>query len=208
MSFTFLKAHSYKKQVHIIMKNFLVFVLLGFIFLFVGLTAKATQSDDIYNNITAIDIYYEHSEDPSESQDYIEYVQSPYPLIRTSVSLTSQKTKIPPGYYLLTPRVKGAYEFITFKQNGKITALVPVYEKSLVDPKVIYEEAPKPKPHWITWPYRILKAGFVKLFGKYKRPLKPPRFIIESEFKDGGKYFEIRFYLEQYLYKMLFKVEK
>jgi hypothetical protein len=191
-----------------IMKRYWILILLTIILAGFTLQTRATQNDEIYDKLLALDIYYEHNEDPLELEDYTEYVQSPYPLIRTSVTLTSQKTKIPPGYYLLTPRTKGAYEFITFKQNGKITALVPIYEKTLIDPKVIYEEAPKPKPRLITWPFRMIKKGFIKLFGKYKRPLKPPKYIIESEFKDGGKYFEIRFYLEQYLYKMLFKVEK
>jgi len=190
------------------MKKLILFLLLLLSLAGFAKKACANQYDEIYNRLPILDIYYDDSQDPAELEDYSDYVQSPYPLIRTSAILTSQKTKIKPGYYLLTPRTKGAYEFITFKQNGKIIAFVPIYEKTIIDPKVIYLEAPKPKPHLITWPYRILKKGFLKLFGKYKRPLKAPPYVIESEFVDHGKYFEIKFYLEQYLYKMLFKVEK
>jgi len=191
------------------MKKIILFFLLFIIFsgrAFAG----SVDYETILNNLPTIDIYYEQKEDPDEQADYIQYFNSPYPLIRTSFPLSCKSIKIKPGYYLLTPRSKDGFEFIMFKQNGKIAGLVPVYEKRLMTPEEtqrLFPPPPKPKTTIWSLPWRSTKAVTKKKLGKYKKPPELPHVALEADIV-GGKYFEIILYRENHLYKMLFKIEK
>ena len=174
-----------------------------------------TVYDQIFNNLPIIDISYENNEDPLEDAEYnIYFIKSPYPLVRISSILRTRDKTIPPGYYLLTPRTQNGLSFVLFKENGKVFAIVPVYEKEKIDPLKVYPQPVKSKPKHpiLGWPFRAVKAVCAKIFnktiGKHEKPPEPPKYDLKSKTVDGGKYFEMDLYFEDYLYKLLLKVEK
>ncbi|OGI03081.1 MAG: hypothetical protein A2104_06335 [Candidatus Melainabacteria bacterium GWF2_32_7] len=194
------------------MKKILFLTFLSLIFLLNSasiIAAEKISYDSIYNNLPVLtDIYYDHNEDPDEIVDYKDYIQSPYPLMRISVKLSCKDVKIGPGYYLITAKNRSNYDFVMFKQNGKIAALIPIYEKQLINPETVYPKAQQPKKSIIRKIGSGIKKVIARPFKRYKKPLPAPRYYITSSMVDSGKYFEINLYQEQYLYKMLFKVER
>lgn len=164
--------------------------------------------NEVYNNLYPLDIYFDARVDPLQDAEYLGYMESPYTLFRTSLILYFKKITLDPGYYLLTPRKFSNYDFVMFKENGKITAFIPVYEKVKIDPKVVYKEPPKPKAKLYKRPFIAIGKAFVKVFGRFKRPPKPYRSKIETKITDNGQYFLVWFYQEDYLYKMIFKFKK
>lgn len=204
------------------MKKIILFFLLFIIFSGKAL-AESVDYDAIFGNLPIVDIYYEQNEDPDEQADYLQYFNSPYPLIRTSFPLSCKTVKLKQGYYLLTPRSKDGFEFIMFKQNGKIVGLVPVYEKRPMTPAEISKVFPKPpkKKHSVwSLPWRGFKYTVKRMFGKYKKPPELPGVALDADIVGGGKYFEIVLYKEYikkylkeeykeyYASKMLFKIER
>jgi len=171
--------------------------------------------DKIFNNLPIIDVSYENNQDPLEDAEYnIYFIKSPYPLVRLSSVLSIRNKKIPPGYYLLTPRTQNGLSFVLFKENGKIFAMVPVYEKQKIDPLKVYPPPPpppKPKHPILGFPVRAVKAVSGKIFdktiGKHEKPPVPPKYMLKTETVDGGKYFLMDLYFEDNLYRMLLKVE-
>jgi hypothetical protein len=155
--------------------------------------------DAIYNNLIIPNFTYDDNEDPDQITDYAYFVKSPYPLIRLSLPLNCKGVKLAPGYYLMTPKNRDGYDFVMFKQNGKITALIPIYQKQVIDPNTVYPVVKTKK----SIAEKI--AGFINR--KREMPVAP-RYAINGELVDVGKYFDLQLYQEQYLYKMLFKVEK
>lgn len=173
--------------------------------------AEKVDYETIYSNLPVIDLYYEQNEDPNEQEDYAQYFNSPYPLIRTSFPLSCKTVKLKQGYYLLTIRSKDGFDFVMFKQNGKIAALIPVYEKRLMtqeETQRLFPPPPKSKHPVLSLPWKGFKAGVKKTLGKYQKPPELPKFALDADIVGGGKYFEILFYKEKYLYKMLFKIER
>ncbi|MFH0702961.1 MAG: hypothetical protein V2B14_05430 [bacterium] len=190
------------------MKKFLSLIFLNLllqVFLAHAGIAQNINYDLIYTNLTPIDINYDHNEDPNEINDYSQFIESPYPLIRISQTLRCKNTKISPGYYLLTPKNENNIDFVMFKQKGKIVALIPVYEKRLINPKLVYKSEPKPKVSLIKRPFIAIKKFFGLILKKSKKYQDPPKCAVETEKINGEKYFEIRLYVEEHLYKMLFK---
>lgn len=169
--------------------------------------AERINYDNIYKNLPVLDIHYDYNEDPDENADYTNYIGSPYPLIRISPKLACRETKLAPGYYLMTIKNRSSYDFVMFKQNGKIAALIPVYEKQLINPETFYPKPEEPKSRFKKTT-KAIKNVIAKPFQSHRRPVPPTRTFITSSLVDGGNYFEVLFYQEQYLYKMLFKVEK
>lgn len=159
--------------------------------------------DELYNNQPVLSFKYDENEDPQEITDYEKRVKSPYPLLRVSIPLQNRKITVKPGYYLLTPRDKDGYDFVMFKQNGKIVHEIPVYQKEKIDPEVIYPKPPKQKHPIYTWPLLALQ-NTVKWIYRDKLPPPPPRYIVKTSLTPGHKYFEIYYYHEEYLYKMIF----
>lgn len=197
------------------MKKILLLTFLTFIFLSYPaktFAAEPINYDSIYNNLPVlVDIYYDHNEDPDENLDYQDYVESPYPLMRVSVKLKCKDVKLNPGYYLITLKNRSNYDFAMFKQRGKIVALIPVYEKVKIDPETFYPKAEKPKKSIIGKTGSGIKAAIAFPFKPLNRFRKPPpqtRHFITSSLVDSGRYFEIYLYQEDYLYKILFKVER
>jgi hypothetical protein len=189
-------------------KSLFLFVILSFIVFSVPANAaENTNYESIYNNLPVLDFYYDHNEDPDEQLDYHDFIKSPYPLIRISAKLSCKEVKLLPGYYLMAVRNRSNYDFVMFKQNGKIVTMVPVYEKQLVNPETVYPK-PKVKKSLLKKTGSGIKRIVAAPFKPYRKPPEPPRYAVTSSLVDGGKYFEIWLYQEQYLYKILFKVDK
>ena len=171
-------------------------------------TQEVAEYDKIYESSPILDFYYEQNEDPDEITDHQEHIRSPYPLIRTSSPLSTKSSKIIPGYYLLTPRNKDGYDFVMFKQKGRITALVPVFEKKLINPLEVYPQPIKRKVPLVKKPFAAMQNGLKFVFKPYIKPPELPKYLLNSDYVAGGKYFEIHLYKDEYLYKMLFKVDR
>ena len=191
------------------MKNILftvIFTLLLVIKLAFANGDENLSYDQIYNSLPVIEINYLENEDPDESYDYSQYVGSPYPLIRTTSNLKNKNSTIPAGYYLLKPANINGHNVVLFKQTGKIIASVPVFEKHIINPDMVYPKPPKPKKNPFLGPFRVMKSGFQHLFGQYKKPPQPPRCAMESFTSNDGKYFVMWLYQEEYVYKMVFLI--
>ena len=190
------------------MKKIFLLVLFNLIIIFpTKVNAQSIDYDQIYNSLPVVDIHYEHNEDPDEIIDYNKFIVSPYPLIRISDNLSNKTTKIKPGYYLLSPKTREGYDFIMFKQKGNIAAMIPVFEKQTINPKLIFPDPPKPKVGFWQGIGNGIKAGFHGMFGKYENPPKLPRCKLDSNYVNGGKYLEFTLIREQDLYKILLKVD-
>ncbi|MDD3149492.1 MAG: hypothetical protein PHV68_01545 [Candidatus Gastranaerophilales bacterium] len=170
--------------------------------------------ETIYNNTSEISIYLEDGEDPQEVLDYQNYAESPYTLLRLSSGLIFKKTKIPAGYYLLDPVVYDGRDVVLFKQNRKVIAVIPVYEKQKVD-NSIYPEAPKPPavPLWkkvLKYPFKPFATAIKWMFfprTKDPRVKTPPKCLLES-FDAPNDFFVIYLYVENLQYKMVFKTKQ
>jgi hypothetical protein len=172
--------------------------------------------DLLYKDTPVLDFMYEDGIDQAQDSDYNRYVISPYTLIRITDTLRNKKILLQPGYYLVKPEKRDGYEFLLFKQNGKVAGVIPVYQKVLINPLLVYKEPIKPKTPlykaipkkiFIDTPKKIITWPFKKIF-KQKTVLVPPKSALESKVVGDGKYLEIWLYVDTYLYKVLFKIEK
>jgi hypothetical protein len=116
-----------------------------------------------------------------------------------------------PGYYLVKPENRDGYEILIFKQNGRVAGVIPVYQKVLINPFLVYKQPIKPKAPlykkiFIETPKKIITLPFKKWYESKRVPL-PPKSALESKVVGNGKYLEIWLYVDQYLYKVLFKIE-
>ena len=202
-------------------KRLFLFVLSIIFFRFLCLPIGAAEDvrmnyELIYKETPVLDFMYEEGLDPEEDKDYEKYVISPYTLIRITDSLQNKKIHLKPGYYLVKPEKKDGYEFLVFKQKGRVAGVVPVYQKSLINPLLVYGPDPqKPKPPlyiripkkiFIDIPKAIITWPFKKIF-KQKRIKTPPKAALESHVVHNGEYLDIWLYVDKYLYKVLFKIE-
>ncbi|MBQ4647500.1 MAG: hypothetical protein IJB79_09150 [Candidatus Gastranaerophilales bacterium] len=159
--------------------------------------------DEIYSQLQEADFDYIFGLDPHQTDDYTKYMHSPYPLFRSGVNLVFKSKTIPPGYYLLTPREKNGKTYILFKENGKVSYTIPVYEEDIV-PETFYEEKmPHPKP---TFSQKASKK-FMNFIGtkwghKNQRTPIPEAYI---EFNDKGSYWDMVLYYGFKKYYLLFK---
>ena len=164
---------------------------------------KMDNYDEIYSNLEEADFDYIFGLDPHQADDYTKYMHSPYPLFRSGVNLIFKSKKIPAGYYLLTPREKNGQTYILFKENGRISYVIPVYEEDIV-PEGFYEEKfPQPKP---TTGEKIKKKTLdfigTKWGHKNQRTPIPQAYI---EFNDVGIYWDMILYYGNKKYNLLFK---
>ncbi len=194
-------------------KIFVTFVLLIFFMNFNLPCLGKTQLNyyRLYEKMPVLDFMYETGYDPDESEDYEDYIISPYVLIRLPVKLMNQKTVLSPGYYLVKPEKKFGYNFVIFKQKGKVVGLVPIYKEYRTNPLMVFPEPSKPKHKWYIKPFvkvkEFIQWPFKKLLER-RKPLKPPRAKVEFELIDNNQYYDMSLYIEDRLYKMLFKLKK
>lgn len=190
------------------MKKFLVIFL---IFLLTPPCYGQLNYEKIYEDTPVLDHIYETGIDEEESDDYEDYIVSPYVLIRLPVKLRNKNIVLDKGYYLIKPERKDGYRFAVFKQNGRVVGAVPVYQKNWVDPEVIFPPPPKPTYKWYQKPFmstwNVLKWPFKKLL-EHRKPLPPPRAKADFRLSEDEKYYDMWLYIESSLYKMLFKVEE
>lgn len=203
------------------MKKVLLILIISITFLKMttlesGADVLRINYDLIYKETPVLDFMYENNIDQEQDNDYNRYVISPYVLIRITDTLRSKKVLLKPGYYLVKPENKDGYEFLIFKQNGRVAGVVPVYQKVLINPALVYNEPIKaklplykaiPKKIFIDIPKKIITRPFKKTW-EQKRVLLPPKSALENKVVGDGKYLDIWLYVDKYLYKVLFKIEE
>lgn len=164
---------------------------------------KMDDYDEIYANLEEPNFDYIFGIDPHQADDYTKYMRSPYPLFRSGVNLIFKSKKIPAGYYLLTPREKDGKTYVLFKENGRISYVIPVYKEDIV-PETFYEEKlPHPKKN-TSQKIGDKFMGFIgtKWGKKNQRTPIPDAYI---EFNDAGIYWDMILYYEMKKYYLLFK---
>jgi len=202
------------------MKKFIFLIIYLIIFLkFSAISCLAETRinyDLIYNETPVLDFMFEDRVDPDEEQDYSEYLISPYTLMRITDFLVCKNIKLKPGYYLVKAVKKDGYNVMIFKQNGKVTGVIPVYQRVEIDPTLVFPEPVKPKlPLYkaipkkilIDTPKSILAWPLKKIFKEKKVPV-PLKSAMETRTVENRKYLEMWLYVDKYLYKSLFKIEK
>ena len=188
--------------------KFLILLICLFFSVFVLFNQKASAQDDfdtIYENLEEAPFEYIFGIDPYQSDEYTKYIYSPYPLFRSGVNLIFKSKKIPPGYYLLTPREKEGKTYILFKENGKISYVVPVY-KTLNVYEGFYEDKIPQAQLTLTQKSRNKFMDFIgKKWGKTNKRTPIPKAYIE--FNDAGIYWDMILYYGDKKYYLIFKKE-
>ena len=111
------------------MKNLFILFLSLFIITSSCFAFSPEECDSLYEKAELFQSKLFNNIDPFQDEDNIKYSWSPYPLFRTSADLYFKDIKIPPGYYLLTPRTLGGKDYVFFKENGKVSYIIPVAKK-------------------------------------------------------------------------------
>ncbi len=110
-----------------------------------SLALTPEECDTLYENAQPFQSKLFNDIDPFQDEDNIKYAWSPYPLFRTSANLYFKDYKIEPGYYLLTPRTMGGKDYVLFKQNGKVSFVIPVAKKEKTPINFYQANTPKVK---------------------------------------------------------------
>lgn len=188
--------------------KFLILLICLFFSIFVLFNQKASAQDDfdtIYENLEEAPFEYIFGIDPYQSDEYTKYIYSPYPLFRSGVNLIFKSKKIPPGYYLLTPREKEGKTYILFKENGKISYVIPVYKTQNVY-EGFYEDKIPQAQLTLTQKSRNKFMDFIgKKWGKTNKRTPIPKAYIE--FNDAGIYWDMILYYGDKKYYLIFKKE-
>ncbi len=165
--------------------------------------SKTYDYDDVYSKLEEADFEYIFGLDPHQADDYTKYMFSPYPLFRSGVNLVFKTKTIPPGYYLLTPREKNGKTYILFKENGRVSYTIPVYDEDIV-PEIFYQEKiPHQKPTKTeTLSKKVMGFIGTKWGHKNQRTPIPEAYI---EFNDIGIYWDMILYYGNKKYYLLFK---
>ncbi len=168
-----------------------------------SLKAGSNDYEKIYSSLEEPDFDYIFGIDPYQADDYTVYMRSPYPLFRSGVNLIFKSKKIPPGYYLLTPREKNGKTWILFKENGRVSYVIPVYKEDVVYEGFYEEKFPRKKPT----AFEKIKKKTMDFIGtkwgkKNQRTPIPEAYI---EFNDAGEYWDMVLYYGMKKYYVLFK---
>ncbi|OGI04429.1 MAG: hypothetical protein A2Y25_06710 [Candidatus Melainabacteria bacterium GWF2_37_15] len=185
------------------------FIILA-LFVFISPCHGELNYDLLYKDTPILDYMYETGVDEREDQDYQQYIISPYVLVRLPAKLRNKNIVLKPGYYLVKPENKDGYRYAIFKQNGRVIGSVPIYHKSWINPETTFPKPPEPKHLWYTQPFfttkKIVGWPFKKVL-EHRKPFLPPRAKADFQLTDDGKYYDMWLYVEDSLYKMLFKLE-
>jgi len=139
----------------------------------------------IYNSLQPADFSYQHNIDPDQYYDMKDAAWAPYPLLRLNSPIYFKNQLIEPGYYLLTPREHAGKWYLLFKQNGLVTNIIPVYDRSIT-PEFFYDKhLPKPK---LTKAQKI-HMGTLSAFGKLKSSKRKDPIKCYMEINDLENYF-------------------
>ena len=203
MSVDLIKNVINKNKVKINILKYLItaFMILGF------LISKPAFADEdfqkIYDELENPNFEYIFGIDPFQSEDYTKYMFSPYPLFRSGTTFIFKDIKIPPGYYLLTPREKDGKWYVLFKTNGKVQHIVPVYEKDLVDPMFYKRYVPERKLTFWQNICQKTRNTMGRLFKKQTQRTPPPKSYIDVN-EIGTDFWQVILYYGATKYYMIF----
>lgn len=159
----------------------------------------------IYNSLEPANFSYMHDIDPDQYYDIKDTTWAPYPLLRLNSYIYFKNQAIEPGYYLLTPREYKGKWYMLFKQNGKVSHIIPTYERDLV-PEFFYEKhLPKPK----LTPSQKVHMGFLSFLGKFNSTKRRDPVKSYMEINDLENYFvSIVIYYGNHKYSTIFRTIK
>ncbi len=166
---------------------------------------KVTNIAKIYSDLIPIDIKFENNLDPYEQQDNYSYARSPYPLIRTVMTMFCKADTIPPGYYLLTPRKINGRTYILFKEGGKVLYSIPTFEEKQIDPE---KEYPQPKDPYDSAPFGLRSVW--KTFGIISGRRTPNPVVPQHKvdcFAYDDQFYGINIYYKDRIYKTVYKIK-
>ena len=165
--------------------------------------SKTYDYDEVYSKLEEADFEYIFGLDPHQADDYTKYMFSPYPLFRSGVNLIFKTKTIPPGYYLLTPREKNGKTYVLFKENGRVSYTIPVYDEDIVPETFYQEKIPRPIPSKTqSLSKKMMDYIGTKWGHKNQRTPIPEAYI---EFNDMGIYWDMILYYGNKKYYLLFK---
>ncbi len=156
----------------------------------------------IYNNLEPADFSYMHDIDPDQYYDMKDTTWAPYPLLRLNSYIYFKNISIEPGYYLITPREHKGKWYMLFKQNGKVSYIIPVYERDIV-PETFYEtHFSKPK----LTPSQKVHMGVLSFLGKFNSTKRREPVKSYMEINDLENYFvSIIIYYGAHKYSTIFR---
>ena len=156
----------------------------------------------IYNNLEPASFSYIHDIDPDQYYDIKDTTWAPYPLLRLNSYIYFKNQAIEPGYYLINPREYKGKWYMLFKQNGRVSHIIPVYERGLV-PETFYEtHLPKPK----LTPSQKVHMGFLSFLGKFDSTKRRDPVKSYMEINDLENYFvSIVIYYGPHKYSTIFR---
>lgn len=160
---------------------------------------------EIYKNLEPASHSYHHGIDPDEYYDTKDTAWNPYPLLRLNSYIYFKDRAIEPGYYLLTPREHKDKWYMLFKQNGKVTHIIPIYERDIT-PEMFYEKhLPKPK---LTTAQKV-HMGVLDFIGKFKKSKRKEPIKSYMEINDLENHFvSIIIYYGNHKYSTIFRTVK
>ncbi len=179
------------------------FALSALIFLLSALSVLAQDLEQIYNNLEEADFNYIFSLDPYQSDEYTKYIYSPYPLFRTGVNLIFKSKTIPAGYYLLTPREKDGKTYVLFKENGRVSYVIPVYKTQKIYDGFWEEKLPYEYQNFSQKTANKFFDYIGKKWGQRNKRTPIPKSYVE--FNDGGEYWDMVLYYGETKYYLVFK---
>lgn len=159
----------------------------------------------IYNALEPATHSYMHNIDPDQYYDMKDATWAPYPLLRLNSYIYFKNISIEPGYYLLTPREHKGKWYMLFKQNGKVSHIIPVYERDIT-PEFFYDKhLPKPKLNGA----QKIHMGVLSFLGKFnstkrKDPVKSYMEITDLE----NHFVSIIIYYGNHKYSTIFRTIK
>lgn len=170
-------------------------------------TGKITSTKNkdyvqLYNDLAPADFAYLHDIDPDQYYDIKDTTWAPYPLLRLNSYIYFKNQAIEPGYYLITPREHKGKWYMLFKQNGKVSHIIPVYEKEMI-PENFYDiHLPKPK----LTPSQKIHMGALSFLGKFNSTKRREQVKSYMEINDLENYFvSITIYYGPYKYSTIFR---
>lgn len=160
---------------------------------------------EIYKNLQPATHSYHHGIDPDEFYDTKDTTWVPYPLLRLNSYIYFKDRAIEPGYYLLTPREHKDKWYLLFKQNGKVSHIIPVYERDYT-PEGFYEKhLPQPK----LTPSQKIHMGVLDFVGKFKKSKRKEPIKSYMEIHDLENHFvSIIIYYGNHKYSTIFRTIK
>lgn len=157
---------------------------------------------EIYKNLEPANFSYMHDIDPEQYYDMKDATWSPYPLLRLNSPIYFKNQAIEPGYYLLTPREHKDKWYLLFKQNGKVSHIIPIYERSIT-PEFFYDKhLSKPK---LTTSQKV-HMGILDFLGNFKSTKRKEPIQTYMEINDLENYFvSIVIYYGSHKYSTIFR---